>query len=63
MRSNLVLFLAYLVASTLALSSPPSGAITVGDGGKYATLSAALNDTSSLVCRLCLIWTAETLAR
>ncbi|CUA73917.1 putative pectinesterase A [Rhizoctonia solani] len=30
-------------------SSPPSGAITVGNGGKYSTLSAALKDTSSNV--------------
>ncbi|CAE6423485.1 putative pectinesterase A OS=Neosartorya fischeri (strain ATCC 1020 / DSM 3700 / FGSC A1164 / NRRL 181) GN=pmeA PE=3 SV=1 [Rhizoctonia solani AG-1 IB] len=30
-------------------SSPPSGAITVGSGGKYSTLSAALKDTSSNV--------------
>ncbi|CAL1714409.1 unnamed protein product [Somion occarium] len=32
-----------------ALSSPPSGAITVGSGGKYSTLSAALKDTSDSV--------------
>jgi hypothetical protein len=34
---------------TLALSSPPSGAITVGNGGKYAKLSTAMADTSSNV--------------
>jgi pectinesterase len=33
----------------LAYSSPPSGAITVGSGGKYSTISAALKDTSSSV--------------
>ncbi|KAI0074491.1 pectin lyase-like protein [Panus rudis PR-1116 ss-1] len=32
-----------------ALSSPPSGAITIGPGGKYSTISAALADTSSSV--------------
>ncbi|CAE6449213.1 unnamed protein product [Rhizoctonia solani] len=35
------------VWSVSGASSPPSGAITVGKGGKYATLSAALKDTSS----------------
>ncbi|KAI0801009.1 pectin lyase-like protein [Fomes fomentarius] len=40
---------ASLAISALALSSPPAGAITVGSGGKHATLSAALKDTSSLV--------------
>lgn len=35
--------------SALAYSSPPSGAITVGKGGKYAKLSDALKDTSSSV--------------
>ncbi|CAE6466440.1 unnamed protein product [Rhizoctonia solani] len=30
-----------------AASSPPSGSITVGKGGKYATLAEALADTSS----------------
>ncbi|KAF8319973.1 carbohydrate esterase family 8 protein [Clavulina sp. PMI_390] len=34
-------------ASALAASSPPSGAITIGSGGKYSTISAALADTSS----------------
>ncbi|KAG8692652.1 hypothetical protein FRC09_011058, partial [Ceratobasidium sp. 395] len=38
-----------LVLSASCASSPPSGAITVGNGGKYATLSAALKDTSSNV--------------
>jgi pectinesterase len=37
------------VASALALSSPPSGSITVGSGGKYSKLSDALKDTSSSV--------------
>ncbi|CAE7107330.1 unnamed protein product [Rhizoctonia solani] len=36
-----------LVLSVSCASSPPSGAITVGNGGKYSTLSAALKDTSS----------------
>ncbi|TBU34651.1 pectin lyase fold/virulence factor [Dichomitus squalens] len=49
MRSTLALVLSYLVGSALTLSSPPAGAITVGSGGQYATLSAALKDTSSLV--------------
>ncbi|KEP53084.1 pectinesterase [Rhizoctonia solani 123E] len=30
-----------------AVSSPPSGSITVGNGGKYATLAEALADSSS----------------
>ena len=50
MYSAFALLVSYLVASASALSSPPAGAITVGNGGKYATLSAALQDTSSLVC-------------
>jgi pectinesterase len=33
----------------LAYNSPPTGAITVGSGGTYATISAALKDTSSSV--------------
>ncbi|KAG9098740.1 hypothetical protein FRC06_006017 [Ceratobasidium sp. 370] len=37
------------VSRALCLSSPPSGAITVGSGGKYSTLAAALQDTSSNV--------------
>ncbi|CAE6433873.1 unnamed protein product [Rhizoctonia solani] len=36
-----------LVWSVSCASSPPKGSITVGKGGKYSTLSAALNDTSS----------------
>ncbi|KAG8747379.1 hypothetical protein FRC11_012385, partial [Ceratobasidium sp. 423] len=36
-----------LVWSVSCASSPPSGSITVGKGGKYSTLSAALKDTSS----------------
>ncbi|KAG8739532.1 hypothetical protein FRC10_005480 [Ceratobasidium sp. 414] len=38
-----------LAISAFCASSPPSGAITVGPGGKYSTLSAALADTSSSV--------------
>lgn len=38
-----------LALQVSALSSPPTGAITVGPGGKYSTFSAALNDTSSPV--------------
>ncbi|KAG8681467.1 hypothetical protein FRC11_001086, partial [Ceratobasidium sp. 423] len=38
-----------LVWTVSCASSPPSGAITVGSGGKYSTLSAALQDTSSNV--------------
>ncbi|KAG9095663.1 hypothetical protein FRC06_009554 [Ceratobasidium sp. 370] len=38
-----------LVLLASCASTPPSGAITVGSGGKYATLSAALKDTSSNV--------------
>ncbi|KAJ1309992.1 hypothetical protein OPQ81_006749 [Rhizoctonia solani] len=34
-------------SSVLAASSPPSGSITVGNGGKYGTLAEALKDTSS----------------
>ncbi|KDN43153.1 hypothetical protein RSAG8_06306, partial [Rhizoctonia solani AG-8 WAC10335] len=37
------------VASSLCASSPPPGSITVGPGGTYSTLSAALQDTSSHV--------------
>jgi hypothetical protein len=33
----------------LAYNSPPTGAITIGSGGTYATISAALQDTSSSV--------------
>ncbi|KAH7344680.1 putative pectinesterase precursor [Rhizoctonia solani] len=36
-----------LVWTVSGASSPPKGAITVGKGGKYPTLSAALKDTSS----------------
>ncbi|RDX50467.1 pectin lyase-like protein [Lentinus brumalis] len=49
MISRVILLSAYLLAGAFALSSPPAGAITVGNGGKYATLSAALKDTSSSV--------------
>ncbi|KAJ1311106.1 hypothetical protein OPQ81_009607 [Rhizoctonia solani] len=38
-----------LVWTASCASTPPSGAITVGSGGKYSTLSAALQDTSSNV--------------
>ncbi|KAF8324030.1 pectin lyase-like protein [Clavulina sp. PMI_390] len=37
------------VASVFAASSPPSGAITIGSGGKYSTIAAGLADTSSNV--------------
>ncbi|CAG8657725.1 4582_t:CDS:2 [Acaulospora colombiana] len=37
---------------TRLASGIPSGAITVGSGGKYSTLSAALQDTSRQVLRL-----------
>ncbi|EUC65300.1 pectinesterase [Rhizoctonia solani AG-3 Rhs1AP] len=37
-------------------SSPPSGAITVGSGGKYSTLSAALKDTSRRVFVVCNVY-------
>lgn len=42
-------FLQLLVLPAFALSSPPSGAITIGQGGKYATISAAMQDSSSSV--------------
>jgi pectinesterase len=42
-------FLLSLAVAGLCASSPPSGAITVGPGGKYSTLTAALADTSSSV--------------
>ncbi|CAE6518532.1 unnamed protein product [Rhizoctonia solani] len=38
-----------LCTVVLAASSPPSGSITVGSSGKYATLAEALADTSSNV--------------
>lgn len=44
-----VLSLLVCAQSVLAYSSPPSGSITVGSGGKYSTLAAALADTSSSV--------------
>ncbi|KAI0756744.1 pectin lyase fold/virulence factor [Daedaleopsis nitida] len=47
MFAHLAVLCAAFVTGALALSSPPAGAITVGSGGKYATLSAALKDTSS----------------
>ncbi|KAB5593614.1 Pectinesterase [Ceratobasidium theobromae] len=53
MRSNIILFSTVSLLSVLqtatCLGSPPAGAITVGKGGKYPTLSAALKDTSSNV--------------
>ena len=49
MYSGLLLLFSAFITGALALSSPPSGAITVGNGGKYSTLSAALKDTSSSV--------------
>ncbi|KAI0361344.1 pectin lyase-like protein [Trametes cingulata] len=47
--SRLLFLLSSLVLGASALSSPPKGAITVGPGGKYSSLSAALQDTSSSV--------------
>lgn len=47
---SLVTFLAvgiFAVCECLALSAPPSGAITIGSGGTYSTISSALADTSS----------------
>lgn len=44
-----VFVLLSLAASSLGASAPPPGSITVGPGGTYSTLSAALNDTSSNV--------------
>ncbi|CAE6478338.1 unnamed protein product [Rhizoctonia solani] len=38
-----------LAASSLCATSPPPGSITIGPGGTYSTLSAALQDTSSNV--------------
>ncbi|KAI0339550.1 pectin lyase-like protein [Trametopsis cervina] len=38
-----------LAVRALGLNSPPAGAITVGPSGKYAKISAALQDTSSSV--------------
>ncbi|RPD64827.1 pectin lyase-like protein [Lentinus tigrinus ALCF2SS1-6] len=49
MFSRAILLSICLCTGAFALSSPPAGAITVGTGGKYATLSAALKDTSSSV--------------
>lgn len=49
---RLVVLAVSLLSATLcvlAYSTPPSGAITVGSGGTYSTLSAALKDTSSSV--------------
>lgn len=49
---RIVLLATTLLCSALAVlsaSTPPSGAITVGSGGKYSTLTAALKDTSSSV--------------
>ncbi|KAI0332013.1 pectin lyase-like protein [Cubamyces sp. BRFM 1775] len=49
MHAHFLLLLSYLIVGAFAFSSPPAGAITVGPGGKYSTLSAALKDTSSEV--------------
>jgi hypothetical protein len=53
-RSLVMVFAATLALTFLcsflgayAYNTPPSGAITVGTGGKYSTLTAALKDTSS----------------
>ena len=48
MLSQLVVA-SFLALPVLAFSSPPSGAITVGPGGKHPNLSAAMEDTSSPV--------------
>ncbi|KAI9060562.1 carbohydrate esterase family 8 protein [Trametes sanguinea] len=47
MNSYFLLLLSYLILGASALSSPPAGAITVGPGGAYSSLSAALKDASS----------------
>lgn len=51
MLQSLLLSLSLICSalSVFAYSSPPSGAITVGKGGKYATLTQALADKSSNV--------------
>ena len=49
---SLLAVLVFHALRTVGLSAPPSGAITVGPGGKYSTLSAALKDTSSSVSAL-----------
>ncbi|KAL7285103.1 hypothetical protein ACG7TL_000195 [Trametes sanguinea] len=49
MNSYFLLLLSYLILGASALSSPPAGAITVGPGGAFSSLSAALKDTSSNV--------------
>lgn len=46
---SILCFLLALAVTTLCASSPPAGAITVGPGGKYPTLTKALADTSSKV--------------
>ncbi|KDQ14679.1 carbohydrate esterase family 8 protein [Botryobasidium botryosum FD-172 SS1] len=46
MLTNLFLLIS-LAATGLCASTPPAGSITVGPGGQYSTLSAALQDTSS----------------
>jgi pectin methylesterase-like acyl-CoA thioesterase len=48
-RALCTLFALGHVSFVFAYSSPPSGAITVGHGGTYSTISAALKDTSSSV--------------
>ena len=49
MYARLLVLVSSFAASALAYSSPPSGAITVGSGGDYSSLSEALEDTSSSV--------------
>ncbi|KAF2136697.1 carbohydrate esterase family 8 protein [Aplosporella prunicola CBS 121167] len=44
MRLSLILS---LVTSALALTSPPSGALTVGSGGTYSTIQQAVNKLST----------------
>ncbi|KAH8801990.1 pectin lyase-like protein [Flagelloscypha sp. PMI_526] len=48
MRFSLLHFFA-AATSVFAYSSPPSGAVTVGTGGTYSTLSAALSGSSGTV--------------
>ncbi len=45
----LISTIAFVIGITFGACSPPPGAITVGNGGKYSTLQAALADTSSQV--------------
>lgn len=44
---NLIVVGTVFAVSCSALSSPPSGAVTIGSSGTYSTISAALADTSA----------------